>query len=237
MFLWSAAQVQLEAGGQLVLSSSRVVSRGTPGLVRSLQAVWINAVLCCWTQLLGKFVVLARQTREHRHCHLWIQCLDSPPVTSRSTKCTQEEPREGFCLNWSWQQTTLEPGECTVEQEPLLTTLTSHGSTSPSSPLHSSAVDVCAQPSSGGHLQQKHSFSLCWQGKVQRSISLGTKSRKLVSSQGLRDTLIQHILCENHTKEIPFFMISFERRGLQGRQQGTSTSRSAILRSSRLLLV
>lgn len=73
-------------------------------------------------------------------------------------------------------------------------------------------------------------------GKPRDPHLLGKKQKvgELTGTEGHTD---QCTLCEDHTKEIPFLIISFERHGLQGRQQGTSTSRLAILRSSRLLLV
>lgn len=94
-------------------------------------------------------------------------------------------------MNWSWEQRTLEYKECTVEQEPLLTTMTLHGSAACSSLYHSSAVDLCAHPSRGGQLQQEHSFSFLLVRENPETCIFWGKSRRLGSLQGLRDTLIQ----------------------------------------------
>lgn len=146
-----------------------------------------------------------------RHCHPWFQCLASLPVMSRRTKSSRKWG--GVCVNWSWEQRTLEYKECTVEQEPLLTTMTSHGSAACSSLYHSSAVDLCAHPSRGGQLQQEHSFSFCLLGKIQRPASSGEKAEGWWAYRGWGI----HWFSESTVKIIPrkfFFMISY---GPQGR--------------------
>lgn len=169
-WVWGAAQIQAEVSGQLVLSFSRGVNRGTHGLVSALQAVCINALLCCWIWLLvwpGRQGSRDTATLRSSVLTLCLWCLetsDQPRREQEKAFTWTDSGNRQLRGVWSRAEASAHNPKFTWQNLMFLSFL---------------LLMFIHIPAVGGHPQQKHSFSLYWQGKSQRLTYSGERKQKV----------------------------------------------------------
>lgn len=168
--------------------SHLLCDRGTHWFGQLLASSLIDVQLCCWIQLLEKLMVLFRQTREPSLVP--VSCLSVCDVQKDQI---QWEMMRGWCelvlgtKDWNIRSALWSRSLCS---RPLLHMAVLH------IPHFSTVLllTLVHLPAEAANCSRSTLQSLLVRESPETCI--------LVSLQGLRDTLIQCIHCEDHTKKI-----------------------------------